>query len=355
MLNFVAMASLSTALYHTLYIEEIREEAPDFKTFVFAPGHGIKYKGGQFLTLVLQEREEYRRSYSIASTPALNEPLAIGVKRIANGLFSRKLIDHARVGDAWLTTGAGGFFCLPPSMQSYNIIFFFAAGSGITPIFSLIKTVLLTQPFIRVVLVYSNHSIDATAFYDALNYWQIQYSPQFTIHYVFSTDSDLHKAHLNRDYLFSLLSIYRIEKEKTLLYTCGPEAYMRMVIFTLQESGFPKANIKKEDFVPHRIPKMHTVPPDTEAHQVTLRWPHHTFQLTVQYPDTILRAAKKAKIKLPYSCEQGTCGSCAARCILGRVWLSANEVLTEEDLKRGLILTCVGYPIMGDVVLEMGQ
>ena len=99
------------SLYRTIRIKSINEEIKGFKTFTFEEGHGIQYKSGQYITLVqMVAGEEVRRSYSMISSPELNEPLTIGVKRVENGLFSRQLIDHAKTGDEWTTTGAGGLF-----------------------------------------------------------------------------------------------------------------------------------------------------------------------------------------------------------------------------------------------------
>jgi ring-1,2-phenylacetyl-CoA epoxidase subunit PaaE len=86
---------------------------------------------------------------------------------------------------------------------------------------------------------------------------------------------------------------------------------------------------------------------------VIIQYAAETYQLKVQYPDSILQAAKKESISLPYSCEVGRCGNCAAKCIKGKVWLSYNEVLTEKDIQKGLTLTCVGHPVGGDVILKI--
>ena len=135
------------SIYKKLRIEKVYEEAEGFKTFVFEEGHHINYQSGQYLTLVtFNDHEEVRRSYSITSAPVLHEPLAIGVKRIENGVLSRQLVDGARPGDEVLTTGSGGFFVLPDDIDRYHRLVFFAAGSGITPIFSLIKTALHSLP-----------------------------------------------------------------------------------------------------------------------------------------------------------------------------------------------------------------
>src|SRR5882762_4753703 len=111
----------STGLYKTIRIKRITEEIKDFKIFSFEEDHNITYKAGQYLTLVYHSRnEEIRRSYSITSSPVLNEPLSIGVKRIENGFFSRQLVDTAKPGDELVTIGAGGLFTLPADISNYK-------------------------------------------------------------------------------------------------------------------------------------------------------------------------------------------------------------------------------------------
>jgi ferredoxin-NADP reductase len=341
--------------YQSLLIAEIREETTGFKTIIFAEGHNLSYEPGQFLTLVdNRESREIRRSYSITSSPVLNERLSIAVKRIANGYFSRNLVDRARVGDRLLTTGVGGFFRLPENIKSFAAIFFFAAGSGIAPILSLIKTVLRLYPDISVFLIYSNRSVAATAFYDELNQMKNRFPDQLHIDFLFSSESDLRRARLNRDLLMEFLTINSYQREKTLFYTCGPETYMRMIRFHLVEEGFPDENIKKEDFNPGNKKVIDRMPPDKNDFPVQLNLRGERFDIAVHYPESILQAARKLKLNLPYSCETGKCGSCAAFCISGKVWLSNNEVLTEKDLANGLTLTCTGHPQSSDVILKIG-
>ena len=337
-----------------LIIQNIREEIKGFKTFSFEEGHKLDYEAGQFITLVDKSgSREIRRSYSIISSPLLKEPLAIAVKRIDNGFFSRKLIDRARVGQTLLTTGAAGFFRLPENIKAYTSIFFFAAGSGIAPVLSLLKTVIHLTPDISIFLIYSNQSRESTAFYQELQQLSERHADRLQIDFLYSSESDLRKARLNRDLLLELLKIDRFDREKTLFYTCGPESYMRMIIFHLVEEGFNINQIKKEDFNPGNKKISGRMPPDKKTHQVELNLNGVKYNFPVRYPDTILQAAKKMKLSLPYSCETGKCGSCAATCISGKVWISNNEVLTDKDLARGLILTCTGHPQGGDVKLKI--
>jgi ferredoxin-NADP reductase len=340
--------------YKQLVIAEIRKETKDLKSFVFAGAHPLDYQAGQFITLVDQSSTpEIRRSYSITSTPVLEEPLSIAVKRIDNGIYSRKLVDHARVGDILLTTGAAGFFRLPENIKSFSTIFFFAAGSGIAPVLSLVKTVLHLYPHIRVFLVYSNRSIESTAFYAELKSWERRFPGQLQIDFLFSSHADLRRARLNRELLLEFLMLRQYDRERTFFFTCGPESYMRMIIFLLVEEGFNKDHIKKEDFNPGNKKTASRLPPDKNSYRAQIDLNGIRYDFPVPYPESILQAAKKIKLILPYSCETGKCGSCAALCISGKVWLSNNEVLTEDDLAHGLTLTCTGHPQSGDVVLRI--
>jgi ferredoxin-NADP reductase len=343
-------------LYHTLIITKIKEEVKDFKTFSFREReqNTIRYEAGQYLTLVLRKAgQEIRRSYSISSTPVLPEPLTIGVKRIPNGMVSRQLIDWAKPGDEILTSGTGGFFTLPPAVKAFKQIFFFAAGSGITPIFSLIKAVLYGHAPLVVVLIYSNSSPESTIFKEALEDLAQNFPERFRPIFLFSNNAKLSRARLHKDLLKLFLRQEAISPPDQLLcYICGPLNYMRMCVYGLREAGVPLAHIRKENFSTEK-PTAPTLPPDTEAHQVTLFYRNQTHRLLVQYPTPILKAIRQAGIPMPYSCEAGRCGNCVARCTAGQVWHSYNEVLTDKELANGLILTCVGYPVGGDVVLSI--
>jgi len=339
----------------SIIIEQIHEETNGFKTFTFKNGHGIDYKAGQYITFVQQTAtEEIRRSYSIASAPLLNEALTIGVRRIENGIFSRQLIDHAKPGDHLLTIGAGGFFTLPDDLSNNRQLFFFAAGSGITPVYSLLKTVLHFHPRVHVVLLYSNRSPQETVFLSQLEQLKQEFNQRFHLQFLFGNSPDLATARLSRELLSQLAKAHSIAAwDETLFYVCGPEAYMRMCTYTLQEEKVPKENIRRENFVIQNKPIRKNDPPDKETHLVSIQYGNDHYELQVRYPDSILQAAKKQNLALPYSCETGRCGNCAAQCLKGKVWLSYNEVLTEKDLQSGLTLTCTGHPAGGDVVLKI--
>lgn len=342
--------------YQALTISLIREEIPGFKTFYFEsdPARPLAYQAGQYLTLVLNPgQQELRRSYSIISTPVLHEPLGIGVKRIENGLFSRYLIDRAKTGDQVLTIGAGGLFTLPDHLEDYRQVFFLAAGSGITPVLSLLKAVLYGHPQLKAILIYSNHSPEQVIYKQELIHLAATFTNRFKLEMLYSDAADLTRARLHKDLLLWFINNYAsAASEQVLAYVCGPLNYMRMCIYGLRESSIPNDNIRKENFSTEKPPVL-TMPPDQEAHLVTLTWQQASYQVRVQYPQTILQAARKSGIPLPYSCEAGRCGNCLARCRSGQVWLAYNEVLTDKELAQGLTLTCMAYPVGGDVVLEI--
>lgn len=339
--------------YQTLTISDISKEVAGVKIFTFK--EKISYKAGQYLTLLHHgPHGEIRRSYSITSSPALNEPLAIGVKRIENGFYSRRLVDHAQIGDTLLTSGAGGLFTFPEDIQNYKQVFLLAAGSGITPIYSLLKTALHTYPHLSVVLFYSNKSPEQTIFLKPLQQLAAKFPNRLHIELVYSNSPDLGRARLHKDYLYKLIDQLAIAPQNQLLfYLCGPLNYMRLSSFALRQYGFSPNQIRKEVFNVDKTPLPKLVPPDTRAHKVTLHINGKANQVECKYPKNILTSASEAGLVLPYSCETGKCGSCIARVIKGEVWMAYNEVLTENDLQKGLTLTCVGYPVGGDAELEI--
>lgn len=347
----MAITNATDISYKKLVVTGIHEAAPDVKTFTLQPADGaaFTYEAGQFLTFVFNNgHKEERRSYSFSSTPALGEQPAITLKRVANGLFSRFLIDRVRIGDELTTINPSGFFTLPENIKVYTQLFFFAAGIGITPIFSIIKTALHTQPHTSVVLFYSNRSVTDTVFYNELEALQQQFGGRLHIVYLFSTAKNLFRARLGKGLVPDLLKEYsKAPVEQQLFYLCGPFEYMRMVILALEEQGIPAAQVKKENFVT-TTPRPRLAPPDTEAHRIQVQFGGKNYTLTTQYPQTILQAAKKQGIALPYSCEAGQCGTCVATCTRGKVWMSYNEVLTDAEMAKGKILTCTGFAVGGD-------
>ena len=343
---------MQDSIIKKLQIVNVIPETADAKTFVLQPMEGWQpiYKPGQFITLVFYTHHagEKRRSFSISSSN--DEPLAITVKKVDNGEFSRMLNYKAAIGDILFSAGISGFFTMPEE-DRYESVCFLAAGSGITPCFALIKTLLQTTGK-KIVLIYSNRSAADTIFYHQLIDLAARSHGRFIIDFLFSSSNNILKSRLNNSLLTTMLAQYgKASREEILCYICGPVEYMDTVSITLLTEGIPKANIRKENFV-HYKPELAELPPDTDPHKVSIKLKDRTVSFTVQYPVSILHQAQQEGIALPYSCESGQCGSCAAKCKQGRVWIAYNEVLTDREINQGLILTCQGFPIGGDVELE---
>ena len=337
---------------YPLTIHSIKQETTDTKSFRLTSDSILPYEPGQFLTLIHPHSKIIRRSYSLSSHPVLDQQLCVTVKRIPNGEFSRWLFDQAKVGDVIETIGASGFFTLPESLPDDNTLIFLAAGSGITPILSLIKEVLF-QRHQKVLLIYSNRSETETIFYSELQDLEKQFPQRLLITFLLSNSKNLYRARLSKSLLAELVQQHITYKTKALAYLCGPHSYMQMAKITLLTESISAENIHTELFNTE-TPTTKELPPDTDQHQVSITYQGKKYSLPVIYPNSILQTAKQQHIELPYSCEAGRCGTCAATCVSGKVWMSRNEVLLDKEMEKGRVLTCTGYPVGGDVELIVG-
>ncbi|MBO9657287.1 MAG: iron-sulfur cluster-binding domain-containing protein [Chitinophagaceae bacterium] len=340
------------SIYSSFIVSAVIRETDNAKTFEIEPVNGKQpeYAAGQFITLVFKKGDgENRRSYSFSSAPLLGEPIRITIKRVANGEYSRQLLSRVKVGDLLTSSGISGFFKLPGDLSKFKQLMFLAAGSGITPVYALLKTALHSTN-LSIVLLYSNSSKADTIFYNELKALETKFYDRFRIEFLFS-QSETTRKRFSKFLLNELLEEYTIPLQETLFYLCGPESYMLVAGISLITAGVPSKHIKKENFNT-RQHVFKPVPPDTDLHKVHVLLNGNRFAFNVQYPDTILAAAKKQNIHLPYSCEAGNCGSCTATCVKGMTWMAYNEVLMDDEIAKGKVLTCQGFPVGGDVELE---
>lgn len=341
-------------------ISNIIYQPNDTVTLVFKDlsGNYPKPKAGQFLTVsfVFGERE-VRRSYSFSSSPNVDEPLAITVKRVENGEISRFLHHQTRIGDIINVLEPQGLFYYEPQDDQERTLFLFAAGVGITPLYAILKTALTAEEKTKVVLIYSNRGVENTVFYDELLNWQKRYPDRFEIVWIFSSSKNLLHARLNRDYLISIVKEHMSTNGDTLFYTCGPVFYMDLVRFTLLGMGIPDTNIKKETF---HFPEeeedddeREEEPVDMTSYDIKLRFQGEEYALTIPYDKTVLDVGLEHKIKLPYSCKSGMCSTCISQCTAGSVRMDYNEVLTEREVENGRCLICVSHPLEEGTVIEV--
>ena len=319
-----------------------------------------KYKSGQFLTLCFEfGNREVRRSYSFSSSPLVDEPLEITVKRVDNGEISRFLHHNTAEEDIIdVLEPLGQFIFEPEKSNTYTTIFLFAAGVGITPLYSILKTALTYDDKTKVVLVYSNSSKEQTVFYDDLLNWQEQYKDRLHIEFIWSNAKNLAKARLNREYLISLFNQYSDTViSHNIFYTCGPLFYMDLVRFTLLGLGIQDEEIRRETF---HFPEEEEDDDekeeevvDTTVYDITLKFNGSTYNLAIPHNKSILDVGLEQKIKLPYSCKSGMCSTCISQVERGEVRMDYNEVLTDREVENGRCLICTSHPIVQGTIIEV--
>ena len=339
-----------------LRIVRIVSETADTNSYFLESieGQSIIYRAGQFLTLILLHNgHEVRRSYSISSAPY--EPLRLTIKRVQNGEISRYLHDTLQVGDVITSLQPAGRFTFDDN-ESGDVILI-GAGSGITPLFSLLKEFLQTESNRRITLLCSNTNERSIIFNDELTELQQQFNSRFQLIHLLSSPSDDWdglRGRLNNVLFERLLpKLIGTSDPNTLrFYICGPGDYMRMAQFTLVFTGFRLDQIRRENFV---IEPIFLAPPPSTAvdRTVLLRFRGHEVEIQVPAYKSILQAALDEGVTLPYSCRGGRCSTCAARCLSGSVHMTINDVLTERDLSQGWVLTCTGYPESDGVGIEI--
>lgn len=346
---------------HKLRITNIIPRENHNVTINFEPvsGEFPTYKAGQFLTLSFEfANRELRRSYSFSSSPDVDEPLSITVKRVENGEISRFLHHKIQEGDIVDALDPQGLFIYEPIEDSERTVFLFAAGIGITPLFSILKTALVRESKSKIVLAYSNSSPEVTPFKEELQEWAKKYPDRLQIIWIYSNSKNLMTARLNRDYIFSILKNHLpTAHQDVLFYTCGPVIYMDLCRFTLLGMGFDESQIKRETFL---LPENEEDDDDeTEkevdktTYSIKLNFQGQSYHLDIPYNKSILDVGLESKIKLPYSCKSGMCSTCISSCTQGKVRMSYNEVLTDREVENGRILLCTGHPIEPDTIIDV--
>lgn len=316
------------------------------------------YIAGQFLTLsFLFGDREVRRSYSFSSSPVVDEPYEITVKRVDNGEISRLLHHRTEVGEVIDVMSAQGQLSYEPDAETARVVFLFAAGVGITPLFSILKTALVAEENSKIVLLYSNSSRERTLFYEELLEWQSRYPDRLHIEFIWSDSKYLLKARLNREYIIELLQQHLPQDTESVFYTCGPLFYMDLCRFTLLGMGVPDEKIKRETF---HFPEeeedddeKEEEPVDTSSYDVILQMDGQSHRLTIPYNKTILDVGLEHKLKLPYSCKSGMCSTCISQVTQGSVRMDYNEVLTEREVENGRCLICTSHPLEEETTIQI--
>ncbi|MBA4056444.1 MAG: oxidoreductase, partial [Marivirga sp.] len=328
------------------------------------PAEGkIAYKSGQFLTLIVPvQGKEVRRAYSLCTSPFVDDDLAVTVKRVDNGLMSNWLPDNLKAGLKLKVMEPMGQFTTEYSKSNKRHIILFAGGSGITPMMSIIKSILTQEPDSICSLIYCNRDVDSIIFRNELDKLQTTYEGRLHVIHILDNapmNWQGYSGLLNHDMLTKLFE--RVPDwgiEKTTYLMCGPEGMMKNVDTLLEARHIPKEKIFKESFVQGTIDKDTKKEPagadELKSHVVTIRYDGQEYKVTVPPNKAILETALDQGIDLPYSCQSGLCTACRGKALSGKVKLDEEEGLSQSERAEGYVLTCVGHPLTDDVVIEIG-
>ena len=353
--------------YYDLRVKNIVNETADSLTIVFEQpaGNEVRYKPGQFLTLIAPvQGKEVRRAYSLCSSPFVDQDLAVTVKRVDAGLMSNWLAENLRVGETIKVMEPMGQFTTEYDAAQKRHIIMFAGGSGITPMMSIIKSILLKEPESIVSLIYCNRDIDSIIFKDGLDKLQTKYEGRLHVIHVLDNapmNWQGYSGLLNHDMLtklFERMPDWGIEHSTYLM--CGPEGMMKNVDSLLALRHIDKKKIFKESFVQGTIDKeqkkeiVSAPTAELKEREVTIRYDGQEYKILVPPNKAILETALDQGIDLPYSCQSGLCTACRGKALSGQVKLDEEEGLSQSERAEGYVLTCVGHPLTDDVVIEIG-
>ncbi len=354
----------SGAKYYNLTIKDIIKETDDAVSIVFSnPDNKISYLPGQYLTLILDiEGEEIRRSYSLSSSPDLDTSLCVTVKKVDNGKVSKYLVDKIKPGDEIKVMEPKGNFTTEFDRENERSFVLFAGGSGMTPIMSIMKSALISEPKSDITLIYQNRTEDSIIYKKLLDELKDKYQSRLKVIHILSKPSenwDGLKGRLTQDIILDVFRQNQIKAERSSVFTCGPQGMMDTVETGLDLLSVDKKNRHKESFYSPGTNIKETALPEekqssvTES-QVTIMLDNEEHEIVVNRNEYILETALDADINMPFSCQGGICTSCRGKLLSGNVKMDDPDGLSDEEIEAGYILTCVSHPVSKDVKIEMG-
>jgi ferredoxin-NADP reductase len=313
-----------------------------------ADGRPVMFKPGQFLSVdVTVDGERLRRAYSFASACRPNAPRHITVKRIEGGRVSNHLNDHIAEGQELAVLGPSGSFTVEPHAVNQRQLVMIAGGSGITPIMSILETVLRVESQSRITLIYGNRDWEHVIFRDRLQALCDEFPERLTVDHVLEHPPEWwtgERGLLTSDIIESRLDVLNVSDDSLQRYfICGPTPMMEAAHQTLDARGVPSARIAEERFT---SPESRAgVAGSKKTELVTVSRAGHDHGIQVEPGQTILEAGLAAGIDMPFSCAMGGCGACRVQLTDGEVQMEEPNCLSKAERERGFVLMCVGRPL----------
>lgn len=353
--------------FREIRVASVRQETRDAIVVTFDVPDSLAdqfhYTQGQHLTLrTTIDGEDVRRSYSICSA-VQDKLLRIAIKRVPGGLFSNWANNLLKPGRTVEIMPPSGHFNVALSPENRRHYVAFAAGSGITPVLSIVKTTLLTEPHSQVTLVYGNRSSSSVIFKEELEDLKDLYRERLNLVFILSReqqDIDLFNGRIDRAKCDQLLEKWIDPSDIDFAFICGPHAMMEDVSASLQAHGVPASHVKVELFATS-LPKM---PRATPVHhvlghdecQVTVIQDGRTRQFTMKKNEqSVLDSGLAQGLEMPYSCKGGVCSTCRCKVVDGEVDMDANFALEDYEIARGFRLACQSYPVTDQLVIDFDQ
>jgi len=350
--------------FHPLTIKEIRRETPECVSIVFdIPEHlkdEYRFEPGQNITLKINlGDEEIRRSYSICSSPNENE-LRVAVKQISGGKFSGHANAILKIGDVISVLAPTGKFNTKLSSSNAKHYLAFAAGSGITPVISIIKTIFDTEPDSFFTLVYGNRSRSSIIFREQLEAIKNKNMDRFVLHHILSreqTDAPVNHGRIDSEKC-EMLAKYLVDiNNMDHIFLCGPEEMIFSTREWLLKKNIPKEKIHFELFtVPGEKTKnrqQHATSHTDETSKITIKIDGVALPFNLPYEGpSILDGAMQQGADLPFACKGGVCATCRAKLTFGEVEMDTNYALEADELAAGFILTCQSHPRSAEVHID---
>ena len=353
------------AHFHPLEVVDIKretEEAVSIKLRIPKELEGeFRFIPGQYLMFRHEvDGEELKRSYSISSSPSEGE-LRVGVKEVPDGRFSTFANRHLKVGDKLCTLPPRGRFVVNTDANNKKHYVAFCAGSGVTPIISMMKHVLETEPQSKFTTFYGNRYAATIIYFDEINALKNRFPERLEVHYVMSKEemgSDFFRGRIDEDKIRKFSEILFDPSLVDAFYLCGPEQIIHAAKNVLSEKGVDEGKIHFELFGTPNPTAGFAAPIEADnsksvKSQITVVMDGDEFSFEMEPGgDTILDAADKAGLDVPYSCKGGVCCTCLARVKQGEVSMELNYSLTDKEVASGLVLTCQAHPKTDNVLVD---
>lgn len=360
--------------FYLLKIKNIKQETEDAVSVEFEIPDDLKeifkYKHGQYVTIKVPIGEtDERRAYSISSSPILTDNITVAIKEKEDGFVSKYLNNEIKEGDMLEVMPPLGNFTIELDDNNSRQFVMFGGGSGITPLLSIMTTVLHKEPESSVKLFYSNSNENSIIYKEEVEKLKSEFKERFEFFHILSRPEQEWKGLTGRidEVVTKEILENHVEDIKNKEYfLCGHQGMMQSIKNVFSEKGIPQEKIHTESFtveLPESVKDAESATESTDdfnednliPRKVKLILYNEELEMEVQPDETILTAAQREGFDPPFSCQIGACSTCRAKLESGKVWMEEHDALTDIEMEEGYVLTCQAHPVSDDVVVNYDE